>query len=243
MSNLVYDYPKSSCNCYNCNTNIYVTQEGGPSNLSVEGCHIEKFYDCYDKIQIRKDIEPNPSNKGYELLNPRVYTDNFAPEFQKITCEGIKGCKEVYASPDPGLIDVPRGMVVPLDRPPIVNGVKMKDVYDKKYTDWGKNYSTYTDIKEGQIMYYISNSIKDPFFNPNFVSSATTKGDLWKDPMGAMKPQYNRYPIKCNDPIRSKKDNYEYGLSWMDDSLGHRQDIMGLQMRKMNEQRWSNRWT
>lgn len=242
MSNVIYDYPKSSCNCYDCKNKTYVSSTGTPSNLSVTSCNVERLYDCYDHRPFRIDLEPEPDNNGYKLLNPQVYLNNYAKDWQMYPCNNIKGCKNSFVSPDPTLIDSARGLVMTLDRPPIDDDVKMKDVYKEKYTRYGKDYDTYTDIDGGQIMYYISNSIKDPFFSPNFVSTATMEADVYKDPMSAMKPQYNRFPIKNNDPIRSEKDNYEYGLSWMNDSLGHRQDIMALQMRKMNEQRWSNRW-
>ena len=241
MSNLIYDYPKSSCNCYECDKNTYVSNSGIPSNLSVTSCDVEKLYDCYDHRVFKVDLEPEPYNEGFNILNPQVYLNNYSKNWQKFPC-AIKGCEETFVSSDPTLIDSARGILTTLDRPPLDDEVKMSEIYSDKFTRYGKDYKTYDDISAGQITYYVDNSIKDPFFSPNFVTTARMEADVYKDPMSAMKPQYNRFPIKCNNPITSKKDNYEYGLSWINDSTAHRQDIMARQMRKRNEQRWSPRW-
>jgi hypothetical protein len=60
--------------------------------------------------------------------------------------------------------------------------------------------------------------------------------------MGAIKPHYERVPLKCNDYLTSEKRIYDHCLSWMDDSTSFREDIMSLQMSKMNEQKWTSRW-
>jgi len=243
MSNKVYNYPKSSCNCYDCTDNIYIENTGGrPTNLSVSNCNVGAVYDCYDAVPFKKEIEPT-LDKGYKYLNPQVYTNNYAKGWVVDKCNDVKGCEQVYTSPDPTLIDTARGILVPLDRPPIDADVKLCDIYDEKYTGYGKNYSGYSDISAGQITYYVDKSIKDPYFQPNFVSSAEVIGDVYKDPMGAMKPEYQRNPLKCNDPIRSHKKNYEYSLSWLDDSTRQRENIMASQMDKMNQMKWTARWT
>ena len=61
--------------------------------------------------------------------------------------------------------------------------------------------------------------------------------------MGSFKPQYERKLfIKRRDPINSDKKKYEGELSWIQDSQEHREDILSLQMRKHNEQRWQSRF-
>ena len=54
--------------------------------------------------------------------------------------------------------------------------------------------------------------------------------------MDAIKPQYSKVPIN------SKNTNYSC-LSWINDSTGHREDIMQRQQRKNNEQRYEPRWS
>ena len=61
-------------------------------------------------------------------------------------------------------------------------------------------------------------------------------GTLYQDPMGAIKPQWNRYP-------QSTENSCDWGTSFMKDSQFHREDILSLQMRKMNEQRYAPRWS
>jgi len=56
--------------------------------------------------------------------------------------------------------------------------------------------------------------------------------------MGSIKHQYNRKKIYNNN----KKNKYNGNLSWLEDSLEHREDLMSLQMRKINQERWSNMW-
>ena len=240
------NYPKSSCPCFNCCGTNFESRGGTPSNLAVANCHVDSLYDCYDARPFRRDIEPDPEKNEIRLLNPQVYLNNFDKSwgrFPKQCVEGYDCCPgTLYWGDDPTLIDVPRGERIPLDRPPLTDNVKMADVYSPALTRYGKDYTTYSDISAGMITYYVDRRIEDPFFSPNFVTAASMDAAVWKDPMGAMKPQYERRPLRCNDPIRSQKDTYEYGLSWMDDTTAHRQDLMAKQMSKRNQERWEPRW-
>lgn len=242
MQNIVYGYPKSSCQCYNCNHHKYdIPHTGVPTNLSVRDCDIPGYYDCYDRYQFKAGIEPEPKS-GYSYINPQVAQSLFDPEFQKFKCDDAQ-CPIVYASTDPRLIDAARAQVLPLDRPPYNSTVKLDDVYtDPQLTCYGQGYRTYSDIGAGQIEYYIDKSREDAFYPPNFVDSAQMVGTMYQDPMGAMKPQYDRYPLKCNDPLNTEKEVYDDGLSWMQDSQFHRQDLLSRQMRKNNQERWMPRW-
>jgi hypothetical protein len=213
-----------------------------PGNLSIRDCDIPGYYECYDRVQFKSGIEPS-TKSGYTYMNPQVAENSFANEFQKFKCTDSP-CGTVYSSTDPRLIDVPRAQVIPLDRPPYDDTVRLDEVYTKPgLTTYGKGYKTYSDINAGQISYYTDKSQEDAFFEPNFTTSARMVGTLYKDPMGAMKPQYDRFPLKCTDYMNTKKDNYDGCLSWIQDTQFHRQDMLALQMRKRNEQRWQPRWT
>ena len=48
--------------------------------------------------------------------------------------------------------------------------------------------------------------------------------------------------MKSRNPLTAKKDHYGGCLSWIEDSLEHREDIMSLQMRKQLEQKYEPRW-
>ena len=132
-----------------------------------------------------------------------------------------------------------------LNTVPIYGGMKLSDIPSEKILDgYGQNYKTYKDINAGQITYYESKAIEDPHHFPNFVSSATTKGYLFKDPMGSVKPYYERVPEKERCDFDEKRgDSYEGCLSWLHDSNNFREDLMSKQMGLRNRQRWQPRWS
>lgn len=246
MANVVYDYSKSSCDCYKCLDKSYPSEEGGrPSNMSVRNCKVPSVFECYDKVPFRADIVPK-SEQGYDILNPQVLTNSYNPDFKATNCpKAVGGCnKTIYSSNDPRLISVPHsGQVLDLDRPPLDRDMKLdKIASDKTLDNYGQNYKGYSDVNAGDIVYYINKEQQDHFFLPNFPTPAYATGTLYQDPMGSMKPQYARFPMKSRNPLTTKKDHYEGCLSWIEDSLEHREDIMSLQMRKQNEQKYEPRW-
>lgn len=262
------NYPKSSCDCFSCSKNIYNVNvnNGIPTNLGVTNCYISKYFDCYNKVPFKQAIEPT-DKCGFDIINPQLMLENYATDFQKVNCNKEEekklcntgccysnkkecnnncnpNCNTVFISTDPRLIDVPRAQITPLDAPPFSGEIPLSEINDNPILNrFGKDYRTYSDINAGQITYYTNRATEDAFFNPNFVSSANMVGTIYQDPMGAIKPQYERFPLKCNNPLNTSNTNYQYCLSSIDDSTEHRQDLMARQMRKMNEQRWAPRWT
>ena len=236
----INDYPKSSCQCYNCEFKTYNPPENGvPSNFSVSGCDVPKFFNCYDEQFLRTAPVPKRQS-GYKIISKGT-NQSFAKDFQKVRCKDDE-CKTVYASQDPRLVDVRRGIMMTLDRPPQDDGVKLKDVYNENLRGYGTGYRTYSDITAGQITYYDDKSISEPFFTPLFENKARMVSTLYQDPMSAMKPQYKRIPLEKNKCHDTKDRTFSKGLSWIQDSNETREDLMSLQMRKHNEQRWSPRW-
>jgi hypothetical protein len=245
MANIIYDYPKSSCRCYNCTDKTYSYESTGiPSNMSIVNCEIPAMYDCYNNLSLGSDIQPQ-DNHGYTMLNPKVFDHQYSNDFQSINCSRGQGCPKVqYASKDPRLISASHsGQVLTLDRPPITNTIKLKDVaQDKTLDKYGQGYSTYSNINAGQIVYYINKAQEDAFFLPNFTIPARVYKNLHKDPMGAILTEYNRVPLKSTNPLNTEKNTYEGGLSWIQDSVEHREDLMSRQMGPQLEQRWGSRW-
>jgi hypothetical protein len=249
------EYQKSSCNCYDCNKKNYLSNTSTnttkssniPTNLGIlkNDNSTSNYLDCYYEQDFKSDIEPNYLGKTkYTYLNPQAMTQKYATDFNIINCQQPIGCNDkLYISNDPRLIDSPRADMLLLDTPPIDSNLKLNTIYtDKNLDTYSKKYNTYTDINTGQIMYYIDESIANPFFNPNFVTSSYAESKMYKDPMGAYKPRYERYPITYNDPITTDNQNYNYTLAWMQDTTSYREDIMAKQMRKRMEQRWEPRW-
>lgn len=243
MNDKLYQYPESSCRCFDCDQHKYQLPTGLPSNMSVRGCQFSPYYDCNNKRVFQEVIEPQVK-QGTVPLNPQVLTTSYDTSFQKFDCPNNQGdCKQVFASTDPRLISVQHGgQVLTLDIPPIVSNVKFENMYtDTSLSKYGQNYRTYSDINAGQYYYYVDKSTEDAFHKPLFSTSTKMVGKMYKDPMGAMKPQYDRIPLKKCDPF-SSNTNFEGRLSWIQDSEEHRQDLLSRQMQKMNQTRFESRW-
>lgn len=244
----MYDYPKSSCNCYNCTHRRYPCEGTGlPTNMSVRNCKVPDMFQCYDRSVFRDDIEPVDKH-GKVIMNPQVITDKLSTDFKAVKCPNPQACPEIqYASSDPRLVSPAHsGQVLTLDRPPIqaTSGTPyLHDIsMDKRLDNFGQNYTGYHDVNAGDIIYYINRSREDPFYEPLFTTPARAIGTLFQDPMGAMKPQYDRVLLTCKNPLNTQNDTYSGGLSWMQDSSFHREDLLARQMRRANEQRYMPRW-
>lgn len=242
----IWNYPKSSCDCWKCTGNEYPRDQGAMSNLGNRGCNTSPgYYNCFYNRTFRTDVEPRVQ-RGKTNINPQVMTSKYATDFNLVKCPNNNQCpKEQYASHDPRLVSAAHlGQILTLDTPPLDPRTKLNTLLDDDSLDkYGQNYQTYSDIKGGNIMYYIDHTIEDPLFTPNFTIPAQVDGTMYKDPMGAFKPQYNRYPIKCQNVLNPNTSHFNGSLSSLEDSLEHREDLMARQMRKHNEQRWEPRWT
>ena len=218
----------------------YINDMGFPTNMSIRSCEIPRIFDTHNKMLFKDGIEPKKEN-GYIYLNPSAMQSQYATDFFPVQSSS----KVQYRSNDPRLISASRGGDrLTLDNPPIDSEISLDKIYtDKNLNNYGKSYKSYSDINAGHITYYIDKSIRDPFFGPVYSNPSLTTGMLYRDPMGAFRPQYERYPIDTSDQINSKKCSYNGGLSWIEDSQEHREDIISKQMRKHNEQRWEPRWS
>jgi hypothetical protein len=248
MNNLIQDYPKSSCNCYKCAEKFYdISPDGKPTNMSVRNCNFSNYYDCVDRKLFKNQIEPR-SNNNYTFINPDVMTQQYDKRYIGVEPNITKSYdRTVYTTKnyDGRLISPERGgEILALDRPPISANIREKTIYtDPTMKEFGKKYGTYGDIKAGQILYYFDESIEDTLFNPLFVNNANVDGSLYKDPMGGMKPDYSRTPVKIPDLLETKHDNNHGELTWIRDSQESREDLLSLQMNRNNQRKYSSRWT
>lgn len=243
MTDVIHNYPKSSCACWECGSNKYPTPLGPPTNMSTRGCNFSEYYDCNPKHVFKMKKIPSKQT-GRTVLNPGVVSDNkFDPTFRAINTKGCPGT--TYLNSDPRLYNQ-GGTWLQLDRPPITSYTKLSTLTtDKSLDRYGQGFTSYADVNAGQYMYYISKNREDAFYEPIFNSKATSVGTMYKDPMGGMKPQYDRIPDNQLNPILSndERDDNEDCLTFVRDTQSHREDIMSLQMRKRNEQRYAPRWT
>lgn len=213
------------------------------TNMSVKNCDFSD--DFYDRKLFK--IQNEPQNKyGYTFINPNCISKSYDKTFEELNCPitfaGEK--KKTYVTNDPRLISASHsGQILPLDRPPINESIKLSEIYtnpDMKY--YGQEYKTYSDINAGQILYYYDHSIEDALYEPIFENNARVEASVYKDPMSAMKPEYNRIPI-INTNVLNTKKNTPGVLSWIRDSQESREDIMSKQMSLFNRTKYSSRWT
>lgn len=245
----IHLYPKTLCACTDCK-NKYPIPQGDPTNLAVRGCQVSPFFSCHSRTEFsdQRNIPAPPQGceKGWDQLNPQVYTEKQDPLFSPLKCatDKDKFCVDTFISPDPRGINSIRGMeYTRVDRPSINGNVQLKNIYKKKWNDYGVGSKPYSEINDGQIMYYTDKSIANAFFSPVYGTTAKETPILFKDPMDSMKPEYNREPvINTENPATQCVECYPYCLSWMQDTQSHREDLMSYQMRKRNQERWMPRW-
>lgn len=236
-------YPKTSCPCGDCKGQYPYATKGDRTNLSVRNCDISPYFDCYDRAVLGTVEEPVDKVGIYEL-NPQAYRNKMAPNFGKVPCK-IAGCPQPgYLSMDPRLFSPTRADYLTLDRPPMDGNVPLKDVYDKRFDSYGCGFTPYEYIGDGQIVYYIDKSIEDAFYKPVYSEPAEETSIIYKDPMDSMKPEYNRKAlVNTENPTVTTPYSYPYCLSSIQDSQSFREDIIALQQRKHNQEKWSARWT
>ena len=234
-------YPKYSCpECLP----EYKIPDLPRSNLAVRGGKPSPYFDCYGKASLSNQIQPRYPTPEITEINPQAYSTKMAAGYGMVPCKK-DGCPDqTWLSQDPRLYDVLRNVYMPLDRPPMSGDVRLRDVYDAKYNNYGQGYTPYDQIKDGDITYYIDNTIQDAFYSPVWAEPAVNEAVLYQDPMGAMKPEYNRKAlVNTENPTVTTPVTYPYGLSFIQDTQTHREDLMAYQQRKNNQSKWSARWS
>jgi hypothetical protein len=228
-----------SCNCNSCPKDFKSVQPEFMNNLGVPNCQYPESFDCVDRIKWAEKINPALSNYGRydQSINPNFGLVS-APEFYEVDCQGSKA---YTANFDARLSDPVRGTIsMSLDRAPYQARDKgtydNPQIYTKEYDQISpKIYGDYSTINNGQIRYYHDKTMDDPYFSPNFVRRYNVDYVLFKDPMGAIKPEYIRKPLNYTDRNFSKD-------SFIRDSTQFREDIMERQMRVRNQQRYEPRY-
>lgn len=242
--NVINVYDKSSCPTQNCEGNF----NNPPiikSSLSVSDYVYPSYFNCYNTYQFNQNIQPDETKKGIVELNPQYYSSKLQPMFDQIDCCGpCQTGDKPWISTDPRLYDPIRADYLLLDRPPISGQVKMKDIYNlnpsQHYTTGqGKSYETTFD---GQIGYYIDKSIEDPYFSPVFNQQSNVTSYVYKDPMGAMKPHYDRVPVVAYNPVTITRACVPEKLTFLADTGSFREDIIASQQAKNNQSKYSSRW-
>lgn len=116
--------------------------------------------------------------------------------------------------------------------PDINNIYKFKESKDYRT----RQYQDVKDIKSGYIEYFPQKrQIQDVFAKPNFANDCKIDASLYFNPMGSVMPDYKRTMVKNNVKAPNQ-------LTWIQDSNEQREEIMALQMRKMNRTMYETKW-
>jgi hypothetical protein len=118
------------------------------------------------------------------------------------------------------------------DWEPPAGTIDFEDIYDPRFNSYGDPYRSYSDVNLGQVQYYYSDI--DAYRQPNFITRSNVDFIDYRDPMGKIKPYYNR-TASVDDVRASVENQYEA------DTLFHRQDMMESLMAKRNAEMWQLR--
>ena len=168
------------------------------------------------------------NDETYSYLNDRGVKQSpfYVPEKGQVMNQVYKTTKH-----DARLVDAARNYNHELDIKPIqvfYDLINDNISQNPELNGYGKNYKGYGSVTGGQIQYYIDKELAVPFNKPVYATATDSVGYTFKDPMDAVKPQFEKaYP----------KESFS-GLSWLDDSCSFRDDIVARQQRKHNEQRY-----
>ncbi|NBP58943.1 hypothetical protein EBU71_20835, partial [bacterium] len=131
-----------------------------------------------------------------------------------------------FVSMNPKTMDAPRAIRMKLDRPSTTGSIPLCSIYTDPNLD---NYTAH-NVNNGQIIYFIDNSVKDPFYRPIYDIPFETQKIAYTDPMNSEKPHYAL--IHQNDKV------FNYSpLSSINDSTFHRENLIASQQAKYNQTR------
>lgn len=206
--------------------------------------------------QIKHTIRtiPNEFPKGPVKHNINILNKNFglkrADDFQPINCDNYprakpsknfvelnnnstNGCSSpLYFSYDPRLKNELRPIPLLLDKPPYHGDVRWENVYNDDLYKYGQNYKNYEDIHAGQIQYYVDKDLAPVLFGPNFTIKSNVNGQIFKDPMGAVKFASTREPLLINGSNISEYQSIR-------DEMEYRENLMHSQMAVPNQSNYS----
>ncbi len=211
-----------------------------PSSLAGQTCQSDT---CYNQPFFASQHQPVK-----ETSTPRIYPLNKMGLRLDATAIPVKthmnNCKQGWIHQNPITFDSPRGIQTVFNAPPLVGSVNVgnvchDEIYTPEFSKYGKGYRNYMDISSGQIIYYMDDATRHPYINPVFSTPAYVNSTLFVDPMGQVKPQYDRVPAvdySWNKPYTDACDSFSH------DQLEFRQDIISRQQRKNNQQRFEYRF-
>lgn len=127
---------------------------------------------------------------------------------------------------NPRLREPVRDIHTKLDRPSTTGSIPLNRIYDAPILD---NYTPF-NVNNGQITYFIDNSIKDAYYKPIYDIPSETRSYAYTDPMTSEKPHYSL--------VHRNEDIFNYScLSSLNDSSFFRENLIASQQAKYNQTR------
>lgn len=195
-------------------------------------------------IPFKSDVIEPVYKSGYDILNPQSITSKFASNYKETLCDVNDNFTVTYTNPDPRMYSASRDQRLKLDSPPIQSKYNPNTIaYDKSLNGYGKKYNSYNDVTGGQIVYYVNRQTQGALISPLFTIPSYVNGSDYIDPMGSVKPSYDRATIvndhDCSGGTSTEMVNSQ--LSFIRDTTVHREDILHNQMSKINREKYGAR--
>jgi hypothetical protein len=134
------------------------------------------------------------------------------------------------------LLDNRRWGQLYLDRPPFDAKVAEEDIYTEKVSKGeARTFTDYSDMKGGDLKYYVDKSIAPPYIAPTFVLPATVNHEIFTDPMGTTRPQY---PRNMTNWTMHNVNPYQQ----IRDEMWAREDILSRKIQTENQRRYDSRY-
>ena len=173
----------------------------------------------------RYAAEPMIIKDDYVFLNKKRDVIGAKDFFQTCDNDGAH-------SRDPRLVDPVRNIRMVLDRPPYQprNVQPLAHIYDDCENDIRpKVYNGgYESIYPGDVLYYIDPTQAQAYDNPEYALQQAVVPFVFQDPMGGLKPQYDRVPLYKNNQNIS---DYTFDQ----DQITFREDMITRLQRTMNQ--------
>jgi len=205
-----------------------IFSSGLPSNYSAGNCEQDPALKQYNENLFTQIVTPGvyTRNQINEPINSNIGI-SFQQQFEPTTVRRDENGLH-YLLHDPRVIDT-------TPRKERYEDVKANydNVYDPRFSGYGTSYRSYLEPVTGQtrFMYDDVNAIR----MPNYVSRSNIDHLPYADTYGPMQEGSEMGNVH-NPHIR-----YLAQDSWMRDSVGFRDDMTQLLMRKVNSQQWQKR--
>ena len=190
---------ESSCNCVidNCDQRIEtrVLENGTSTNLFIPDCRKPSGFNCNQSLIFRQDVQPQ-NRHGYDIINPRAFSEKQASGYYEFPCN-IDSCeKRVFTSNDPTSHQrCARGAASRSRQTTHKQQHKISDTRHRQRTrqlrEWLPNILRHQ--RRRRFIFIQTKHKRIPSTCRCSTQKPNVTSILFRDPMGAYKPHYERH--------------------------------------------------